>query len=271
MSPVTGAIRARIARGQAALGVFLVPGFPDWPTSRAAADAALRLGADFVEYPIITGPDWSSRTGPVIAGALTTALTTPPDDPRWAGWVARNPVRIGVVYGSAWPAPDRWAAPAATHAGCAGLLLEFGAADLAGYAAAAPAPLVATVDATRPELADGERTSLATGGGFVYAALSSRTGVRGELGEDARTDAPRKIARARAMRPDLPVCAAFGIESATQVTELRARLGCDGVVVGTAALRALADGLSTFTSWFADLARAAHRPLVHPVTAGSTR
>jgi len=196
---ITDVIRARAADGQAALGLFLVPGFPDWPTSRAAAGTALRLGADFVEYPVITAPDWSPRTGPVIAGALTRTLATPPDDPRRRSWTAALPAPVGVVYASAWPDPRRWTAPRADRDGCAALLLEFGTTDVAGYARAAAVPLIATIDATRATLDDGERVSLATGGGFVYAALSTRTGTRG-----TGLPSPEKLARAREVRPDLP-------------------------------------------------------------------
>lgn len=254
-STLTDMIAARAERGQLALGLYLVPGFPDWPTSTAALATAVRLGVTFVEHPIILEPDWSPRTGSTVARALARHLDDAPDEIALSAWLESAPMRVGVVYHSAWPAPAVVRAPDWQLAGAAALLLEMSTDDVAGYAATAHGwglPLVAAIDATTGELTDAERCALAVGGGFVYAALGPRTGAAARSCPDLA-----KAAAVRQTRPDLPLCAAFGIGEREQVRTLRTARACAGVIAGTAALEALEQGLDAFTDWLSGLIAAA--------------
>lgn len=251
---VTAAITTRVQNGHLALGIYLIPGFPDWATSLLAVRAAVRLGVDFVEFPVIRDPDWSPRTGSVIAAALRHSLQARVDSVRWSAWAAETPCSVGVVYRSAWPGPQNWRPPLELPDTTGALLLEMSGDD-AAYAAATTLPVIATVDGTQAGLTAAERQSLRHGGGFVYAALAQRTGDPG-----ADTLGAAKSAAIQAARPDLPVCCAFGITSADDVMQLRDSRTCDGAIVGTAALLQLADGIDTFTSWLADLLAAARSP-----------
>jgi tryptophan synthase alpha subunit len=246
-------IGGRAARGELALGIYLVPGFPSWRSSIEALDTCLALGVDFIEYPVGSAADASPRTGEQIGRALAAAQ--PYHEPDAAAWLVRAPVRVAVVYRSAWPAPDGWNAPGLLRAGTSGYLFETDPPDLAPYARAATAAgaaVIPAVDVTREGLSAAERGALAAGGGFCYAALGPRTGSRTAAGVDLL----RKRAALRAARPELPVCAAFGIKSPADVGELRAASACDGVIIGSEALARLARGAGEFSGWLRDVAAA---------------
>lgn len=246
-------IAGNTRRGELAVGIYLVPGFPSWSASLDALRLCVRYGVDFIEFPAIADPRWSPRTGRVIAGALRDA--EPGTEAQRHEWLLHAPVRVAIVYGSAWPSPSTWAAPPALRAGVSGYLFESDPPDVTDYARAAAedgAVVIPAVDATAGP-SEVDRHVLATGGGFVYASLGPNTGTRAA----SRADLRRKRAEVRAVRPDLPVCAAFGISEAADVEELRGSGGCDGVIIGTAAVARLAEGTSTFDGWLKGIMAAA--------------
>lgn len=247
-------IGGQAERGSLAVGIYLVPGFPDWDTSTRALSVCLDHGADFIEFPAMTGPRWSPRTGPVVARALRDA--EPYREAQASAWLSRAPARVAIVYPSAWPSPHGWAAPPALRAGTCGYLFETDPPDVAPYAQAAGrdgAVIIPAVDATVAGLSDADRRVLCLGGGFVYASLGPKTGSRAASGADLR----RKQAEVAAVRPDLPVCAAFGISAAADVEELRGTGGCSGVIIGSAALAKLGEGIAAFTGWFKEIVTSA--------------
>ncbi|MFI0482836.1 tryptophan synthase subunit alpha [Actinomadura sp. 9N215] len=255
-SRLSDAIGGHTKRGGLAVGMYLVPGFPDWATSLTALDLCLGHGVDFIEFPAMADPRWSPRTGPMIARALGKA--EPYAEAEAAEWLLRAPVRVAVVYESAWPSPERaaWTAPLPLRTGVSGYLFESDPPDLAPYARAAAedgAVVIPAVDATAAGLSDSDRRLLTLGGGFVYAAMGPETGTRAASPADLR----RKRAEIRAVRPDLPVCAAFGISRAADVEELRAGEACDGVVIGSAALARLDEGVPAFAGWLSEIVTAA--------------
>ncbi|MER6668705.1 tryptophan synthase subunit alpha [Amycolatopsis japonica] len=247
-------------RERLGFGVYLVPGFPDWETSLAAVRAAVAGGVDFVEFPILLDTGFSASTGGVVAEALSKAG---PDglDPRSArlhDWLAEAPVRVGIVYRSAWPSADEWRAGDEILSGCTGLLCEHDAEPFREYAVRARRRGIALVPPLRvtagPVTVD-ERDRLENGDGFVYLALSSETGrtgtVDGGLG--------RRIDDIHAVRPDLPVYTAFGIRNPGDVAAV-ARQGADGFIVGSHALAVLdGGGPAAFERWFAGMAAARSR------------
>ncbi|GAA2581712.1 tryptophan synthase subunit alpha [Actinomadura fulvescens] len=246
-------ICGRARRGELAIGIYLIPGFPDWNTSQEALDLCVRHEVDFIEFPAVSDPRWSPRTGPMIARALRDA--EPYSEAEATAWLLRAPVRVAVVYGSAWPSPATWSAPPPLRAGVSGYLFESDPPDLASYAVAAAeegAVIIPAVDATAAGLSDGDRRIISRGGGFVYASLGPETGTRAASPADLR----RKRVEVRSVRPDLPVCAAFGIDRPADVEELRGSGGCDGIIIGSAALAKLDEGMPAFSGWLKDIVTA---------------
>jgi tryptophan synthase alpha subunit len=241
-------------RGQLAVGIYLVPGFPSWSASLEALALCLSHGVDFVEFPVITDPRWSDRTGPGVARALRAA--EPYAEAKATEWLLRAPVRVAVVYAGAWPSPASWAAPPALQAGVSGYLFETDPLDIAPYAMAAAeegAAVIPAVLTTTEGISAVDRDALARGGGFVYASLGLRTGERSASVADLR----RKRDEVRTVRPDLPVCAAFGISQPADVEELRDSGACDGVIIGSAALARLGEGTAAFAGWVKEIMAAA--------------
>lgn len=254
LSRLSDIIAGTTRRGELAVGIYLVPGFPSWSASLEALTLCVRHGVDFIEFPAISDPQWSPRTGSLIARALREA--EPGSENRWLDWLSRAPVRVAIVYGSAWPSPAVWSAPAPLRAGVSGYLFETDPPDVTDYALAAAedgAVVIPAVDATATGLSDGDRRVISRGGGFVYASLGPSTGTRAA----SSADLARKRAEVREFRPDLPVCAAFGISEPADVDELRGGGGCDGVIIGTAAVARLDEGTSAFAGWLKGIMAAA--------------
>ncbi|MEU5880006.1 tryptophan synthase subunit alpha [Spirillospora sp. NPDC047279] len=253
-SRLADVIGGRAKRGGLAVGIYLVPGFPDWSTSMEALDLCLGQGVDFIEFPAMAEPQWSPRTGPTLVRALRAA--EPYSEAKATEWLLRAPVRVAVAYGSAWPSPAAWMAPLPLRTGVSAYLFESDPPDLAPYALAAAedgAVIIPAVDATAAGLSEADRRVLALGGGFVYASLGPETGKRAA----SPADLQRKRAEIRSVRPDLPVCAAFGINRGEDVEELRASGACEGVIIGSAALARLDEGMGAFTGWLKDIVTAA--------------
>ena len=247
-------IRGEAGQGRLAVGIYLVPGFPDWDTSTEALTVCLAHGVDFIEFPAMLDPRWSPRTGSVVARALRDA--EPYSEANATAWLQRAPARVAIVYPSAWPAPAVWSAPPPLRAGVCGFLFETDPPDVAPYALAAAhdgAVIIPAVDATVVGLSDADRYVISHGGGFVYASLGPKTGSRAASPADLR----RKQAEVQSVRPDLPVCAAFGINQPADVEELRGTGGCSGVIIGSAALAKLGEGMAAFTGWLKEIVTAA--------------
>lgn len=246
-------IGGRARRGELAVGIYLVPGFPDWNASLEALDLCVSHEVDFIEFPALSDPQWSPRTGPMIARALRDA--GPYSEAEATAWLLRAPVRVAVVYGSAWPSPATWSAPPPLRAGVSGYLFETDPPDLAPYALAAAeegAVIIPAVDTTAAGLSDDDRHLISRGGGFVYASLGPETGTRAA----SPSDLQRKRAEVQSVRPDLPVCAAFGINRPADVEELRGSGGCEGIIIGSAALAKLDEGMSAFSGWLKEIVTA---------------
>jgi tryptophan synthase alpha subunit len=253
-SRLSDIIRGNAARGELAVGIYLVPGFPDWGASMEALSLCAGYGVDFIEFPAVSAPRWSPRTGPVLAQALRDA--EPYSEAEATAWLLRAPVRVAVVYGSAWPSPAAWSAPLPLRAGVSGYLFESDPSDTAPYALAAAedgAVIIPAVDATKAGLSDDDRGLIRMGGGFVYASLGPATGSRAA----SVSDLQRKRSDVQSVRPDLPVCAAFGISKPSDVEELRGCGGCEGIIIGSAALARLAEGTEVFGAWLKEIVTSA--------------
>jgi len=240
-SPGTQVLARCRAEGRAALVAYLPVGFPSVAGSVEAMVAMVEAGADIVEV----GVPYSDplMDGPVIQRATEAALAggTRVDDVFTA-------VRAVAEVGAAayvmtyWNlvlrrGVERFAADLAA-AGGSGLITPDLIPDEAGdWLAASDAHGLDRVFLVAPSSTP-ERLVIATGAsrGFVYAA--STMGVTGTR-ETVGSAAEQVVAHTRAVT-QLPVCVGLGVSNRAQAADV-ARFA-DGVIVGSALVRALGEG-----------------------------
>lgn len=260
MRRVSDAIRKANADGRAALVIYLPAGFPDMDTSQACLEAAAAAGADVLEVgfpysdPLIDGP--------TIQRANQVAMEagyTPSDDLAMCGRLTGAidiPALVMTYYNILWhfPAPtgrpaggrpERGApdgldgfASAAADAGLAGAIVpDLPVAESDDWLAASAAAdlasvfLVASTSDDR-HLADAAEAST----GFVYATSTlGVTGARESLSQRAHP----LVERLRTVT-DRPVCVGIGVSTAAHAETVAGF--ADGVIVGSAAVRAVAEG-----------------------------
>lgn len=229
------------AEGRAALVGYLPVGYPDVTTSIEAMTAMVAAGVDAVEVGIpYTDP---GMDGPVIQVAVDAALRggVRVADAFTAVRAVADAGAVALVMGYWNPVerygPARFAADLRAAGGSGAITPDLIPEEAAPWVEAArevdldPVFLVAP-SSTRARL----EVVAATNRGFVYAA--STMGVTGE--RSATSDrAEDLVARVRAVT-DLPVCVGLGVSNGAQAAEV-ARYA-DGVIVGSALVRALRDG-----------------------------
>lgn len=243
---VAGAIRAANADGRAALVVYLPAGYPDMATSQACLEAAAEAGADLLEV----GFPYSDplMDGPTIQAANQVALDaglTPADDFEMCGKLTASisvPALVMTYYNVAWhyqgvEGLERFA-DAAVGAGLSGAILpDLPAEEGAPWEALADARGLATVFLAASTSSD-ERLATAAEActGFVYA--TSTLGVTGERAALSAAAGPL-VRRLRGVT-DRPVCVGIGVTTGAHAEEVAGF--ADGVIVGSAAVRAAGDG-----------------------------
>lgn len=229
------------AEGRAALVGYLPVGYPDVATSIEAMTAMVAAGVDAVEVGIpYTDP---GMDGPVIQVAVDAALRggVRVADAFTAVRAVADAGAVALVMGYWNPVerygPARFAADLRAAGGSGAITPDLIPEEATPWVEAArevdldPVFLVAP-SSTRARL----EVVAATNRGFVYAA--STMGVTGE--RSATSDrAEDLVARVRAVT-DLPVCVGLGVSNGAQAAEV-ARYA-DGVIVGSALVRALRDG-----------------------------
>jgi tryptophan synthase alpha chain len=238
--------RAR-AEGRAALVGYLPAGYPDRAGAVEAAVAMVRGGVDIVEI----GLPYSDplMDGPVIQRAVEAALrngTTTDDVLETVGAVARTGAPTLVM--TYWNPVERYGArrfaDALAAAGGAGAITPDFLPDEAGTD---PSDWLGATDATgldrvflvAPSSTD-ERIRYTTAHcrGFVYAA--STMGVTGA--RDAVGAAAADLVRRVRAQTELPVCVGLGVSTGEQARQVAGF--ADGVIVGSAFVRALLDAAS---------------------------
>ncbi len=241
------------AEGRSALIGYLPTGFPDVPTSISAMTAMVESGCDIIEVGIAYSDP--GMDGPVIAAAAEAALRggVRVRDALAAVEAISNAGGRAVVM-TYWNPVLRWGVDAFARdlaaAGGLGMitpdlipdeadewLAVFDARDLDRVFLVAPSStperLAATVQASR---------------GFVYAA--STMGVTGAR-DAVSVAAPELVRRVKAVS-DIPVGVGLGVRSREQAAEIGAY--ADGVIVGSALVLALKDGIPAVRSLTAELA-----------------
>ncbi|MEE6163551.1 MULTISPECIES: tryptophan synthase subunit alpha [unclassified Mycolicibacterium] len=241
------------AEGRAALIGYLPTGFPDVPTSIAAMTAMIESGCDLVEVgvpysdPGMDGPTIAAATETALAGGVRVRDTLAAVEAisnaggRAVVMTYWNPVlRKGVDafardlasaggYGLITPdlipeEADDWLAASDAHQ----LDRIFLVAP-----SSTPQRLAATVQASR---------------GFVYAA--STMGVTGAR-DAVSSAAPELVSRVKEIS-DIPVGVGLGVRSGQQAAEIGAF--ADGVIVGSALVSALQNGLDAVRTLTEELA-----------------
>lgn len=253
MSRLGGLFDACRAEARAALIGYLPTGFPDVPESISAMTTLVESGCDIIEVGIPYSDP--GMDGPVIAAATEAALQggVRVRDTLAAVEAISNAGGRAVVM-TYWNPVLRWGIDAFARdlasAGGLGLITpdlipeeadEWMAAseahDLDRIFLVAPAStperLAKTVEATR---------------GFVYAA--STMGVTGAR-DAVSSAAPALVARVKEVS-DIPVGVGLGVRSRAQAAEIGAY--ADGVIVGSALVSALKDGLPAVRALTEELA-----------------
>jgi tryptophan synthase alpha chain len=225
---------------RAALIGYLPVGFPSYDASVAAMVAMVEGGVDAVEVgvpytdPGMDGPviqvavDAALRAGTRVAQVFEAVRTVSAHAPTvvMGYW---NPVE---KYG-----PARFAKDLKAAGGSGAITPDLIPEEAQPWLEAARAEDLDPVFLVAPSSTD-ERIAVVgrTNRGFVYAASTMGvTGTRSTVGNRAE----ELVGRTRA-QTDLPVCVGLGVSNADQAAEVAAY--ADGVIVGSAFVRALRDG-----------------------------
>jgi tryptophan synthase alpha chain len=241
------------AEDRAALIGYLPTGFPDVPISISAMTALVESGCDLVEVGIAYSDP--GMDGPTIAAATEAALRggVRVRDTLTAVEAISNAGGRAVVM-TYWNVVLRWGIDAFARdlaaAGGLGMITPDLIPDEAGEwidvseshdldriflvaPSSTPERLAATVEASR---------------GFVYAA--STMGVTGAR-DAVSTAAPELVSRVKAVS-DIPVGVGLGVRSREQAAEIGGY--ADGVIVGSALVSALQNGVDAVRTLTAELA-----------------
>jgi tryptophan synthase alpha chain len=244
VSSSAAAIDAAKAQGRSALVAYLPVGFPDVQTSVAAAVAAVEAGADVLEL----GMPYSDplMDGPVIQHAVDTALKAGTRTRDLLGAVEQvSTAGATALVMTYWNPVDRYGverfAKDLASAGGAGLITPDLIPDeatewLAASAANDLERVFLVAPSSTPERL---RATVAACNGWVYAASTMGvTGERTSVGGGAQALVERTRA-AGAQR----VCVGLGVSTRAQAAQVAAF--ADGVIVGSAFVRALTDAGSS--------------------------
>lgn len=235
--------RAR-SEGRGALSIYLPAGYPELAGSRAAFDAVIAGGADWIEFgipfsdPAADGPVIEAAANQALAGGATVASCLAlarqlrddhPDTPLIAMTYAN------LAYQMGW---DGWAR-ALADAGIDGCILPDVPLEESGPArrALAAAGLAWVPLVTPTTSAERMAAIAATATGFLYVVAN--VGITGQSDPGPLVEATAR--RAREAAPGVPLCVGFGVSSADDVRRVMAA-GVDGVIVGSAVVRQVAAG-----------------------------
>jgi len=255
-----GAVLAKTkAAGRAALVGYLPVGFPDVQVSIDAMVAMVEAGVDIVEIgvpytdPLMDGPviahaaDVALEGGTRLADVFTAVRAVADAGAPALVMTYWNPVlRYGV---------DRFADDLA-KAGGAGLITPDLIPDEgADWMAAAERNDLDRIFLVAPSSTQERlRSTTSACRGFVYAASTMGvTGARTTVGDAAEV----LVTRTRLMT-DTPICVGLGVSTGAQAAQVAAF--ADGVIVGSALVRALtdagsrADGIAAIRELAAELA-----------------
>ena len=241
------------AEGRSALIGYLPTGYPDVETSIAAMVALVESGCDVVEVGVAYSDP--GMDGPTIAAATEAALR--------AGVRVRDALRaveaISAAGGRAvvmsyWNPVLRWGVEAFARdlasAGGLGIITPDLIPDEADeWLSVSDAHQLDRIFLVAPSsTAERLATTVDVSRGFVYAA--STMGVTGAR-DAVSSAAPELVRRVKAVS-DIPVGVGLGVRSRQQAAEIGSY--ADGVIVGSALVSALVDGIPAVRALTGELA-----------------
>jgi len=253
MSRISTTFQQLHQRARKALIPFVTAGDPDKTSTVPIMHALVAAGADILELGVPFSDPMAD--GPVIQRSSQVALEHGVGIREVLALVRDAKLSVPVVLFS-YLNPIMAAGPdilgRAAEAGVHGLLLTDlpVGADPAreSWVGSGPLAFVRLVAPTTP--VERMREIARHGSGFVY--LISRLGVTG-MQRDVASDLPETIARLRSAT-DLPICAGFGVSNGEQA-QVIGRLA-DGVVVGSAIVKAAESGVEAAHALTVELRRA---------------
>ncbi len=225
---------------RAALIGYLPVGFPSYDDSVAAMVAMVEGGVDAVEVGVpYTDP---GMDGPVIQVAVDAALRAGTRVAHVFDAVRAVSAHAPTVVMGYWNpvekyGPARFAKDLKAAGGSGAITPDLIPEEAGPWLEAALAEDLDPVFLVAPSSTDDRIAAVGrTNRGFVYAASTMGvTGTRDTVGSRAE----ELVARTRTLT-DLPVCVGLGVSNGTQAAEVAAY--ADGVIVGSAFVRALQDG-----------------------------
>lgn len=247
------------AEGRAALIGYFPAGYPTVDESIEIVRTMVEAGCDIVEVgvpysdPMMDGPtiqaaaDTALRNGVhlsdtfAVVRAVAEAGGVPVVMSYW------NPI---LQYGV-----ERFATDLAAAGGQGVITPDLIPEEAAAWTAAAGKTALGQIFLVAPSSTP-ERLTMTceAASGFIYAqAVMGVTGAR-----DAVSELPRKLcARVREVT-DKPVCVGLGVRDGDQAAEIAGY--ADGVIVGSAIITAVGDGIDAVRELVADLAAGVRRP-----------
>jgi tryptophan synthase alpha chain len=241
MSAIDDLFARTRAENRAALVGYLPAGFPDKATSIAAIEAMAAGGVDLVEVglpysdPVMDGPVIQAAAERALAGG--TRISDVFDVVRASA--ATGAPTVVMTY---WNPVERYGvdkfAAALADAGGSGLITPDLIPDEADeWLKSSESHGLDRIFLVAPSSTDGRIAYTAeAASGFIYAtAVMGVTGAR----ETTSSAAPALVERVRA-QTDKPVGVGLGVSNGAQAAEVAAY--ADAVIVGSALVRALADG-----------------------------
>jgi tryptophan synthase alpha chain len=241
---VRAAFAASTDTGRAAFVAYVMAGYPSDEAAVEAASAALRCGADLLEVGIPFSDPLAD--GPLIAeaGRLTVAAGGGFDSAlRMIGALRtrgfEQPMMAMTYLNPLLAAGAESALAALAEAGCDGLIFpDLPAGEMPAFERAATDLGLALTFLVAPNTSDARlEAAIRASSGFLYVVpLFGVTGARDSVATGA-ADLLDRVRSAGGGR--LPVAAGFGISTPEQARQLATH--ADGIVVGSALLRALRD------------------------------
>ena len=243
MSRIKEAFASARAQNRAAFIAYLCAGDPDFETSLAACRAVIEAGADILELgvpfsdPLADGLTNQLAAQRALEGGMTSKRVF--ELVRSLREKSAVPIVFYTYYNLVFSNGVEAYYREARAAGVDGMLiLDLPPEESAEAAAASRAHGVETVCIVAPTTPDSRlpRIAAAATGFIYYVSREGVTGVRDQLAGGI----PEAVARIRA-HTKLPVAVGFGISTRAQVAEVAAH--ADGVVVGSALVNIIRDGL----------------------------
>ena len=230
------------ASGRRALIPYITAGYPDAGRTADLLRALMDAGADVIELGLPFSDPMAD--GPVIQASSQRALEQGMNFDRLLEIVSRSGARVPLVlfsYLNPVLAAGSDALTRAAEAGFSGVLLTdlpVGAdPEREAWVGSSPLEFIRLVAPTTPP--ERMREIAAHGGGFVY--LISRLGVTG-MRDTMAAELPATVKQLREASA-LPVAVGFGVSGPEQAAAV-ARIA-DGVVVGSAIVRAAGESVET--------------------------